>query len=61
MSMQRKPRIEQFSGGAINKDRCLAIVIPRWMADKYNFDEPPNVVIECRSEGILIKKLDVFP
>jgi Uma2 family endonuclease len=58
--MQRKPRIEQFSGGAINKNGCL-IVIPRWMADKYNFDEPPNLVIECKSEGILIKRLDVFP
>jgi hypothetical protein len=60
--MQRKHRIEQFSGGAINKDGCLAIVIPRWMTDKYNFDEPPNVVIECKSEGeVLIKKLEVFP
>jgi hypothetical protein len=34
--MQRKPRIEQFAGGAINSEGCLAIVIPRWMADKYD-------------------------
>lgn len=59
--MQRKLRIEQFAGGAINKDGCLTLVIPRWMADKYNFHEPPNVVIECKSEGILIKKLDILP
>jgi hypothetical protein len=59
--MQRKLRIEQFDCGAINKDGCLTLVIPRWMADKYNFDEPPNVVIECKSEGILIKKLDILP
>ena len=59
--MQRKLRIKQFAGGAINKDGCHTIVIPRWMADKYNFDEPPNVVIECKSEGILIKKLYILP
>ena len=59
--MQRKLRIEQFDCGAINKDGCFTLVIPRWMADKYNFDEPPNVVIECKSEGILIKKLDILP
>ncbi len=59
--MQRKLRIEQFAGEAIDNDGCLTIVIPRWMADKYNFDDPPNVAIECKSEGILIKKLDIFP
>jgi hypothetical protein len=59
--MQRKPRIEQFASGPINNDGCLTIVIPRWMADKYNFDDPPNVAIECKSEGILIKKIDTFP
>lgn len=57
--MQRKLKIEQFAGGATNKDGCLTIVISRWMAVKYNFDEPPNVAIECKSEGILIKKLDL--
>ena len=59
--MQRKPRSEEFSDRAINKDGSLAIVIPRWMIEKCNFDEPPNVVIECKSEGILIKKLDTLP
>jgi hypothetical protein len=59
--LQRKPKSEGFSDRVINKDRSLAIVIPRWMIEKCNFDEPPNMVIECKSEGILIKKLDILP
>jgi hypothetical protein len=46
---------------AINKDRSLTIVIPQWMIEECNFDEPPNVVIECKREGIIIKKLETLP
>lgn len=59
--MQIKPRSDVFSDGSINKDGSFTVVIPRWMMEKYNFDEPPNMIIECKREGILIKKLEIFP
>jgi hypothetical protein len=56
--MLRKARSEVLSDG---KDGSFTVVIPRWMMEKYNFDEPPNIIIECIREGILIKKLEIFP
>ena len=42
-------------------EKCLTIVIPEWMTQRYNFDKPSNILIECKKEGILIRKLDDIP
>ena len=41
--------------------KCLTIVIPEWMTQRYNFDKPANISIGCKKEGILIRRLEVIP
>ena len=40
------------------KSSCT-LVIPKEFAREYGLDEPAHVVIEKRSDGMLIKKLDM--
>jgi hypothetical protein len=42
-------------------ERGLTITIPHWMLVKYKLDMCSNLYIECKREGILISRLDLFP
>jgi hypothetical protein len=38
----------------------LKLTIPNWMLEKSGLDMSPDFSIECKREGILISKLDLF-
>ena len=42
-------------------ERGLTVTIPHWMLVKHKLDISSNLYIECKREGILISRLDLFP
>lgn len=43
----------------IQGQNSCVLVIPRSVAKEYGLDSPSHVVVEGRSEGILIRKLEI--
>lgn len=52
---QKKEIIKTWLAG----QHSCTLVIPKDFAKRYGLDEPSQVVIEQRAEGILIRKLDI--
>jgi hypothetical protein len=41
-------------------DASCLLIVPKHLAKQYGIDEPSNVIIEGRSEGILIRKVEAL-
>lgn len=55
---------KSISASAARKDNSqedLTVVIPKRIVNKYNFDSPGGIMIDCVKDGVLIRKLDLFP
>ena len=54
-------KIKRVRPDTIKDEHGLTITIPTWMLEKYGLDISPHLYIECKREGILLSKLDLFP
>jgi hypothetical protein len=39
--------------------RSCTLIIPKDLARIYGLDQPSHVIVECKDEGLLIRKLEV--
>lgn len=57
MSLQKEKLQKQITKTWISGQTSCTLVIPKIMADEYGLNKPSHVIVEPRSDGILIKKL----
>lgn len=55
MNNGRKDTKEIKKTWVIGNNSCT-LILPRSVAKEYGLEEPSHVVVECTTEGILIKK-----